>query len=136
MDPSRNRLVLSKAYQKNLFRFACMATHVSKYIYFLKWSNIHERWGMCWIERKINFPISVFRVMVIFVLKSPQFSMNFHDISKNKNRKINVISFFILFSKFRTFHKNPTISEGSKTPHFRWLVCISLVGTGPLLLLE
>ena len=34
------------------------------------------------------FPIFIFRVMVIFVLKSLQFSMNFLDNSKNENWKI------------------------------------------------
>ena len=43
--------------------------------------------------------------MVIFVLKSPQFSMNFHDNLKNKNRKID----------------------------FSFGVYISLLGTGPKL---
>ena len=43
---------------------------------------------MCWNEWKINFPIFIFRVTVIFVLKSPKFSMNFHDNSKNKNREM------------------------------------------------
>ena len=33
-------------------------------------------------RKKIDFQIFIFRVMVIFVLKSSQFSMNFHDNSK------------------------------------------------------
>ena len=28
------------------------------------WSHFHERYGMCWIEWKINFPIFIFRVIV------------------------------------------------------------------------
>merc|ERR1719154_279999 len=60
----------------------------SIYIFFQKWSNLHGRCGIGWIEREINFQIFIKRVMVIFVLKCPPFSMNFHDNSKNKNRKI------------------------------------------------
>ena len=44
-----------------------------------------------------------------FCTQTPQFSMNFHNNSKNINCKKNVISFFILFSTFRIFHKNRTI---------------------------
>ena len=48
VDPSRNRLV-STAFQKNLFSFACMGTYASKsnYLFFHKWSNLHESCGMC-----------------------------------------------------------------------------------------
>ena len=35
-----------------------------------------------------RFKYFIFRVMVIFILKTPQFSMNFYDNSKNKNRKM------------------------------------------------
>ena len=37
--------------------------------FFQKWSNLHERSGIGWIERKIKFqifPIFIFRIMVIF----------------------------------------------------------------------
>ena len=47
------------------------------FLFFLKWSNLQENG---WIKRKIKFqifPIYIFRVMVIFVMSSPQFSMNF-----------------------------------------------------------
>ena len=81
-------------------------------------------------KEKTIFPIFVFRVMVIFILKSPQFSMNFNEnFHENKNREINFISRCILFSKFRTFHKNLSISGGGE-------VCIFLVGTRPLFLSE
>ena len=45
-----------------------------------KKSNLHERSAIGWIKRIIKFqifPIFIFRVMVIFVMSSPQFSMNF-----------------------------------------------------------
>ena len=38
------------------------------------------------------FRFLFFRVMVIFVLKTPQFSIHFHDNSKNKNQKIDFLS--------------------------------------------
>ena len=44
--------------------------------------------------------------MVIFVLKSPQFSMNFHDKSKNNNQKID-------FS-FDSAHCTSFIKTGAK----------------------
>ena len=58
--------------------------------FFSKWSNLHKRSEIGWIERKIKFQIFQFlffefwSFLLIFV---PQFSMNFHDNSKNKNRK-------------------------------------------------
>ena len=59
-------------------------------------------------SEKSIFRFLSFRVMVIFVLKSPQFSMNFHDNSKNKNRKIDFsldsahyVSFIIKGEKLR-----------------------------------
>ena len=48
----------------------------------------------------------IFRVMVIFVLKSSQFSMNFHDKSKNKNWKIDL--------SFVSAHWASSIKTGSK----------------------
>ena len=40
---------------------------IHQIIFFLqKWSNLHERSGIGWLERKIKFQIFVFRVMVIF----------------------------------------------------------------------
>ena len=64
--------------------------------------------------------------MVIFVLKSPHFSMNFHENSKNKNRKIN----FSFDSAHRaSFMKMRAQLRGGEG------VCISLLGTGPLHLL-
>ena len=46
---------------------------------------------MCWHGLKFNFLTFISRVMVIFVLKSPQFSMNFHDNSIKKNWKIDFL---------------------------------------------
>ena len=82
----QNRLA-SMAYLAIVSSVFCM--HTSKYIlfYFQKWSNLRKRCGMCCIERKFKFPvfpIFIYLVMVIFVLKSHQFSMNLHDNSKNK----------------------------------------------------
>ena len=34
-----------------------------------KCSNLYKRCGMCWNKWKINFPIFIFRIMVIFVFK-------------------------------------------------------------------
>ena len=42
----------------------------------------------CSNSHEVKFQIFIFRVMVIFVLNTPQFLMNFHDNSKNRNRKI------------------------------------------------
>ena len=50
-----------------------------------------------------------FRVMVIFELKSPQFSMTFHHNSKNKIRKI--VS-YIRFNTLCIIHKNRIKTEG------------------------
>ena len=46
------------------------------------------------LKEKSNFrffPIFILRVMVIFVTSSHQFSMNFRDNLKNKNRKIDFL---------------------------------------------
>ena len=65
VDPSRNRLA-STAY------FAIGSSVIYAHqnpIFFQKWSNLHERCGISWIERKITvqiFSIFTFRVMVIF----------------------------------------------------------------------
>ena len=80
VEPSRNRLV-STAYQKKPGFSVLHAT--SKYIFFLKWSNLYDRSGIGWIERKIKFqifPIFIFWVMVIFVMSSPQFSTTFSQV--------------------------------------------------------
>ena len=70
-----------------------------KSIFFLqKWSNLQERSAISWIKRIIKFQIFIFRVMVIFVMSSPQFSWKIHrklgwwhykndHNSKNKNRR-------------------------------------------------
>ena len=51
------------------------------------------------------FEKSIFRAMVIFVLKSPQFSMNFHDNSKNKNWKNRKKDFSFISAHFASFMK-------------------------------
>ena len=56
--------------------------------------------------------------MVIFELKSPKFSINFHDNSKNKIRKID---FSFVLAQSTSF-----METGSKLR-----VCISLVGKRP-----
>ena len=54
--------------------------------------------------------------LVILMTSWPQFSMNFHDNSKNKNRKqIYFISFFILVSTFRIIHKNRIKTEACRS---------------------
>ena len=83
-----------------------------------------------WIS---DFLISIFRVifghfefqfLVILVLKSFQFSMNFHDISKNRNRKNQKIGISFDSAHYVSFMKvSSKLSEGVKG------VCISLVGT-------
>ena len=77
--------------------------------FFLECSNFHERCGISWIERKIKFQIFqnfIFRDIVIFVLKSHQFLMKFHDISKNKIWKI--------YFSFVLAHYTSSIKTGSK----------------------
>ena len=59
-----------------------------------------------WIERKTKFnifPIFIFRVMVILVTSSSQFSVKFCDSSKNKNQRIFVL-FFPLYSAYFAFY--------------------------------
>ena len=53
-----------------------------------KWSNLHERSVIGWIERKIQISDFYFLSFSHFCSKNCQFSMNFHDNSKNKNWKI------------------------------------------------
>ena len=53
-------------------------------------------------------------------IKNCQFSMNFHDNSKNKNPKYR---FFIRFSTLRIFHENGSKTERGEGVH------ISLFGT-------
>ena len=68
---------------------------------------------MCWNEWKINFPIFYFSSYGHFCTQNiVNFLWIFTYNSKNKNCKINVIPFFILFSTFRIFHKNLTTSGG------------------------
>ena len=65
---------------------------------FFKCSNLYERCGMFWNERKIIFqifPIFIFRVRVILYSKYCKFSMNFDDNSWEKNR--------IFFFDFHSF---------------------------------
>ena len=62
--------------------------------------------------------------MVIFVLKSPQFSMNFHDNSKNKNLKID---FSFVSAHYASSIKNESKLRRRGGGGF----CISLVGKIP-----
>ena len=62
-----------------------LVQHFSKFQFFFNFSNLHERSRIGWIERKTKFPIFIFRVMVIFVLKITQI---FTHSSKNKNWRI------------------------------------------------
>ena len=96
-------------------------------IFFQKWQNLPERCRMCWIESKIIFqifPIFIFRIMVIFVLKMVNFRLLFSITRKIKNRKIwNMI----LLSFQHIVHFS------YKFGHF-WGgggICISLVGKHP-----
>ena len=78
----------------------------NKYIYFFRnvW-NLHGRSTIDWIEIKtkfVIFQIFIFRVVVIFVTSSLQFSMKFCDNSKNKNWRI-----FLLFFPFDSEHCAP-----------------------------
>ena len=54
-------------------------------------SNLHERFALSWSDRKINFPIFRFWVMVDFVLKIHRtladFECKIDHISKTKSRK-------------------------------------------------
>ena len=69
-------------------------------------------------NEKINFPIFIFRVMVIFVLKIWLIFDEFSLITRKIRNGKNVISFFILFSTFLIFHTNLADSEGSVYPWF------------------
>ena len=51
-------------WKKKLFK--CWKNPGAGYLFFSKVVNSHERCGVCWIERKINFPIFIFRVMVVY----------------------------------------------------------------------
>ena len=99
--------------KKKLITFSKMFQYINMNIFFSqKWSNLHERSGIGWIKRKPQFQIFqifIFRVMVFFVLKSLQFSMNFQDNSKNKNCKN---WFLIRVIILRIFHKNRIKTEG------------------------
>ena len=53
-------------------------------IFLLMWSNLHERSGIGWIERKTKFPIFPF----LYISSYGHFFPIFDDISKNKNQKI------------------------------------------------
>ena len=50
---------------------------INMHIFFQKYSKLHERCGTFWNKWKIYFQIFIFRVIVIFVMSSLQFSMNF-----------------------------------------------------------
>ena len=72
------------------------------------------------------FPIFIFWVIVIFshfCSKNCQFSMNFHDNSKNSDRKIDFL--FDSAHCASIFHENGIQNEKGRG------VCISLLGTGP-----
>ena len=90
---------------KNIFN----VLHASKYLFFQKWVNLHERCGIGCIERKMKFPIFIFRVVVIFVLKTVNFRRIFHNYSKNKNRRI-----FLLFFPYYITHSPSSIKGWSK----------------------
>ena len=96
-----------------------MGTHApkSKNYYF---SNLYEKFGIGWIERKIKFQIFILPAMVIFVTSSPQFSMNFHDISKKENLKIKLFRFSFYSAHSASLKKNLTISEGGGSA-YPWL---------------
>ena len=68
-----------------------------------KFSKLHERSGIGWIERKTKFPvfaIFIFLVLVIFFTQNdPNFQWIFTHNSKNKNRRI-----FLLFFPYYTAH--------------------------------
>ena len=85
MDPSRNRLV-STAYFAIFSSLFCMYT--SKSIYF---EVVKFTWKM-WNRKKnqiSDIPYFYFSTYGHFCSKNCQFSMNFHNNSKNRNRKTN-----------------------------------------------
>ena len=113
--PKSEQVSINGILEKPGFRF-CMHSNVVKFKKWSnlngqsgqKWSNLNERSGTGWIERKIKsqiLPILIFRDMVTFrnfCFKNCQFSINFHDNSKNENRK-NVFS--IVLTHCATFMK-------------------------------
>ena len=62
-----------------------------------------------------------------FCSKNCQFSMNFHNNSRDRNRKSRKIVFFIRFSTLRIFYVKMATSMGDGAGG----VCISLVGKQP-----
>ena len=88
-------------------------------------SHFHETCWMCWNEWKINFPLLLFRVMVIFVLKTVNFRRIFTITRKIKIEKLIFYSIQHI-AQMRILHEN-----GSKTERWRRGVCRSLLRTGP-----
>ena len=111
---------------KSVEKLFLMFEHFWRKNLFQKCSNLHERSGIGWIERNIKFQI--FIVMVILVTSSPQFLMNFHNNSKNKNRRI-----FLLFIPYYITYSPSSIKGWSKVRGGGGGVCISLIETGPKL---
>ena len=98
---SANLLKLESSILPRAKRASSETTQLQKNeaIFFLHW-----RLEIRSIERKTNFQIFIFRVMVIFVTSSPQFSMI--------TRKINIGEFFYHIShKLPIIHKNRIKTE-------------------------
>ena len=91
-----------------------MSSNASKSILFLKSVQIYIKNAGC---AETNEK-SIFRFLrfSVFEIQNCQFSMSFHDNSKNKNRKI----YFSFDSALLIFYENWSKTE----------VCISLIGTG------
>jgi len=96
LDPNRNRLA-STAYFTIVSSMFCMhrlknwLIDTSKSIFFFKIDQIYMRDAEC-VESKEKLNFRFYRFLVIelwsFFTKNCQFSMNFHDNSKNINRNI------------------------------------------------
>ena len=72
-------------FSSNMFEYLWTNIFFPKMFFFQKYSNLHENSRIGWIERKNKFQI--------LPTSSPQFAMNFHDNSINKNRKTIVFRF-------------------------------------------
>ena len=88
--------------------FFCMVSCNIKIFFFQNWSNLHDRSGIGWIERKTKFQIFNFRVMVI-IWSTPQFPKNFFTITREI--KIGEFSYYFCRSAYPLLGQSPFHSE-------------------------
>ena len=92
-------------------RRAASAPFPNFILFFVLWKRIG------WIERKTKFPIFIFRVMVIFVLKMTPIFDEFSPITR-KIKIGEIIHYFsILYSTLPIIHKNWIKTQGRRGLH-------------------